>query len=701
MKSELENRVELLEEEVRVLRAELMALKQPPPVVPKKQMLPRIFTIENIDSASAKVPSTTKESSQTNNEKLNTIQKGKPKRSMEETITKALPKVFMVILVLGVLWGLKLVSDYGYLSDAIKIVLAFGLSIGLILAAFILEKKNRSTSAVTISLYGGAFIVGILATAAGAILYDVLNLIIALMIALCYIAYGIAISYLKENEILTSFVVFTSLLLPYLLEYMDFNSVVIVAFIIVLFASMQFVILKHIQKIAFYSAAFFSVLSTFIVWVLQYDQHTLFVIGQIVMTIIFLFSWSRLYRHSDKFKVIHEGLLFGASGCILFNLNIMLFRESFAELYLLLLLGVFVLSSIYMYKAKLSRAFDIVTSFALLILLNIFLVLNIDSSYQMLIMATSAFVGIMLGIRLQAPLMKVIYSTLFGLIALINYTIEDVTPFWQMGHFTLVILLIYMVTAYLYAKHPKKQQTRFEKWMEQFYLIDSVAVVIVLFFVLYIIKMDFAYISTGGDIPYMLFMIIPIATIGSFLVEKKWFSIAIPAMLTLFYSMSVFVLLLSSIVTSDYSSLDILARIISLTVLVALLIDLYMEGRICKKWASVMKGRIETILCAGFVIVLLQIMGMNATLNNSNIISTGVAVTANTLMIFIISSLALLVGREKQWRKMKYTGFGLLMFAILKLFFFDLAALDLLVRAILFIVVGGAGLLLSSRLLKK
>ena len=33
----------------------------------------------------------------------------------------ALPKVFMVILVLGVLWGLKLVSDYGYLSNEVKI----------------------------------------------------------------------------------------------------------------------------------------------------------------------------------------------------------------------------------------------------------------------------------------------------------------------------------------------------------------------------------------------------------------------------------------------------------------------------------------------------------------------------------------------------------------------------------------------------
>ena len=72
----------------------------------------------------------------------------------------------MVILVLGVLWGLKLISDYGYLSDSVKILLAYALSIGLIVLPYILEKKQKSSQAIIISLYGGAFIIGILTTAA-------------------------------------------------------------------------------------------------------------------------------------------------------------------------------------------------------------------------------------------------------------------------------------------------------------------------------------------------------------------------------------------------------------------------------------------------------------------------------------------------------------------------------------------------------
>ena len=121
----------------------------------------------------------------------------------------------------------KLVSDYGFLSDSIKILLGFVLSIGLGICAFIMEKKQKGSRVVALSLYGGAFIVGILSTSAGAILYDVLGLYMALIVALIYIVYGVAISYIKGNEALTVLVVFTSLLLPYLLEYMEFNMMII------------------------------------------------------------------------------------------------------------------------------------------------------------------------------------------------------------------------------------------------------------------------------------------------------------------------------------------------------------------------------------------------------------------------------------------------------------------------------------------
>ena len=60
-----------------------------------------------------------------------------------------------------------------------------------------------------------------------------------------------------------------------------------------------------------------------------------------------------------------------------------------------------------------------------------------------------------------------------------------------------------------------------------------------------------------------------------------------------------------------------------------------------------------------------------------------------------------MVGAKRDWRNVKIMGFALLGIGIFKLIFFDLSALDLLIRSALFIVVGGVGLLLSNRLLRK
>ncbi len=237
MSLELERRIAKLEEEMADLRQELQRLKH-------TQGSEKINTLDArqtmIEQAKLVIPKPTREPLNKPElaPKLAKVpqKEVQPQPTMEERVMWALPKVFMVILVTGVLWGLKLVSDYGYLSNDVKIILAYALSVGLAAIAYALERKKAGSSAITISLYGGAFIVGILTTAASAILYNIIALTPALGITFVYIGYGIAISYFKKNEALTIFVAFTSLLLPYLLEYMDFNAVIISTFVIVLFA---------------------------------------------------------------------------------------------------------------------------------------------------------------------------------------------------------------------------------------------------------------------------------------------------------------------------------------------------------------------------------------------------------------------------------------------------------------------------------
>ncbi len=186
MSLEMEQRIAKLEQEMMDLRHELEGLKRQQPVEKTSAMSAN----KSMDDQFAPKPAQNLKPNANLKPKPTIMtkpeKKVQPQRTLEERIMWALPKLFMVILVMGVLWGLKLVSDYGYLSNEVKIIIAYALSFALAAIAYMLEHKKIGSSAITISLYGGAFIVGILTTAASAILYEIIGLTMALVMAVVY-----------------------------------------------------------------------------------------------------------------------------------------------------------------------------------------------------------------------------------------------------------------------------------------------------------------------------------------------------------------------------------------------------------------------------------------------------------------------------------------------------------------------------------
>lgn len=137
--SELLERIATLEQELHVLRTEVQRLKAH---VKLEQTVP----IQKVVAPTIERPKQPVQKEAPIVEERNAPIK--EDRSLEEIFTRALPRIFMVILVLGVLWGLKLVSDYGFLSDSIKIIGGFALSIGLGIWAFIMEKRQKGSRVV-------------------------------------------------------------------------------------------------------------------------------------------------------------------------------------------------------------------------------------------------------------------------------------------------------------------------------------------------------------------------------------------------------------------------------------------------------------------------------------------------------------------------------------------------------------------------
>ncbi len=156
MSLELERRIAKLEEEMADLRQELSVLKGSQSTEKMNTLDARQSMIKQSEPIKPKPVLESKPIPTKVAEK-----EVQPQPSMEERVMWALPKVFMVILVMGVLWGLKLVSDYGYLSDGVKIILAYVLSVGLAVIAYGLERRKVGSSAITISLYGGGHLLSV------------------------------------------------------------------------------------------------------------------------------------------------------------------------------------------------------------------------------------------------------------------------------------------------------------------------------------------------------------------------------------------------------------------------------------------------------------------------------------------------------------------------------------------------------------
>lgn len=620
-------------------------------------------------------------------------------RSFEEVFLWLLPKVFMLILVLGVLWGLKVISDIGMLTNGVKIMLAYLLSVGLVIIAYLMDRKRPESSRIyTVVLYGGAFIIGILTTAAGAILYAVLPLYTALLLALVYIAYGIIICYVKKNEVLSIFVLFASLLLPYLLEYMDFNGAIIVLYVLVVYSSMQWIFTKHGQSTAMYCSYFFSVAALFIIWSFNEESAWLYTAGLLLLNILFLLVWWRLYKPYSKRRTIHEGLLFSLS---VFTVVLINFIAEEAAGPLLALLIAYSAMAVYALKRQENRVMDILATLALLVVINIVLDLELAESLELLLLPFAAFSGLILALKLDAIFMKAVYSVVFAINIIAQIMIYEVQPFWTAEHLNYLVIMLYLVILFWFFRFKNKPQRGTQLEANTLHLtVDIFPVLAVLYFFIYFAKIDLAYLS-NDRYPYAAMLLLALVMLLSFFVSENLIGRALRYMLIIAFALAYINLLPTHFVQGFDIWLNLFVRFIYVLILIAVVADLFKKGFLYRSWLSKTKINVDTTVTLGIVFSMILMYSILEQAKFEKIISPLFAITMKTLLLFLTATASLWISAAEQYRKVRITGYCLIAIAMFKLFFFDLDSLDLIIRAVLFMLIGAVGLLLSNRLLTK
>ena len=687
--SEMLERIAALEQELRLLKTEVQHLKQHvkieqavpvkkekvTPIVPAKQPVPNTAAVPR--EAPVSVPK-------------------KEKRSLEEMFTRALPRIFTIILVLGVLWGLKLVSDYGFLSDSVKIIAGFALSIGLGACSYFMEKKQKGSRVVALSLYGGAFIVGILTTAAGAILYDVLTLYVALIFALLYIVYGVFISYVKGNEALTALVVFTSLLLPYLLEYMQFSGIIIGIFIVLLFAVVQIVIWKHTQRKALYIGTAFSVLALAVVSMFHDERLVFFAFAVIAVFSLFLVSFLKLYSSNSK---IHASLLFTFTVVVLSLINGILSREQTPLLIGLILFLCIVAGALYIVFKRADRLLiDMFGTLSAIVLLNIITQLNISSDMTLLLMIVVAFGGLVVAVKHSILFMKWVKGLTFSILAFFVLMFYEVEPFFSMKHLNIVVVIAMLVVLYrvllLYKGTPDEEKKRLFK------LEDVYPSLLYLVALLYVWKLDWAYMPQHYT-TFLAFSVIAFAFAAVLLIKRDIVGQVLPWLAAGIFGIAGLVLLSTVWVDDRTVIVALLMRILYFAIVWGIVADCWEQGWIYKNYKMFFSRYTEQLTIASMIISIIWLFSITNFMNFHELINWSSAVILNTVFIFIFACLSLFLAAKRSYSNLKMVGIGLLFFGIIKMIFFDLSELDILIRSILFIIIGAIGLVISNKLLVK
>jgi len=122
----------------------------------------------------------------------------------------------MFILLLGVLWGLKVGMDNGFITNPVRIVMGYA-GTGL-LYYFGMKYYGKKNKVFGLTLLGGFIALGILTTFAAHHLYGYFSFIVAFIIGVAYIAAGLWLSEITKSETLSIFSAIAGFLLPFLLE---------------------------------------------------------------------------------------------------------------------------------------------------------------------------------------------------------------------------------------------------------------------------------------------------------------------------------------------------------------------------------------------------------------------------------------------------------------------------------------------------
>ncbi|TYS17768.1 DUF2339 domain-containing protein [Rossellomorea vietnamensis] len=149
-----------------------------------------------------------------------------------------LPRVFILVLILGVLWGYKAMVDIGLITEPIRILLGYALAGFFVWLGERQVKKGRN--ALGQILIGGAIPILILSTFAGNVLYGIIPGSLAFIVNVIWVILGIYLSDRHNSQPIAVLSSITGFLVPFLIEGTSTNILLFTGYEVLFFIALLF-----------------------------------------------------------------------------------------------------------------------------------------------------------------------------------------------------------------------------------------------------------------------------------------------------------------------------------------------------------------------------------------------------------------------------------------------------------------------------
>ncbi|KZE37712.1 hypothetical protein AV656_09260 [Bhargavaea cecembensis] len=602
-----------------------------------------------------------------------------------------LPRVFMVILLLGVLWGLKVSFDMGWITEGVRVALGY---LGSILLGYLGYRSIRgSRRGFGLTLWGGTIALGILTTFAANQLYGYLPLIPAFLIGIAYIAAGIYASIRTNSETLTIFTAIAGFLLPFLLEGEGASAVMFCAYVLILFLSLFYVSVRSRHRVTFY--ALFLLFNMTLYMYLLLDgvrggYENLVAATALIQHLALLFFYLKgsIPRFIFTEVLLYVNFVFGL-------IWIMLFDEPILQVAYGVLAVLYAALAVYAYMLKDSSLQDILTTMAVAAFAVFILSFRMDGpAVQLMLLFVVGAAGIWAGLRSGAMRTLAVSGGLYALGSLSTVSFGWFREFFSAEH--AVWLMFIGTLALVYAAFYQHRPAWIKTSQIDAALIAGQIVVLIYMFRLSGVLLRDAELAFGPEW-HLRIGIIGLLAFGSYFLHRSAHGRYVAGAGAIEF-ITLGVLLLFMPMTGWQGGGFWLSLAVSLLFAagVTYLSVKAIRGQIGEK------RRLEVPTVA-FLLQFLYFFLLNKWLfsgvrefdwENETVLFV------HTFLLFLFAFVSITAGRKMNWKAVRNAGIVLLALSFSKLFIVDLASVSVVIRALLFTAVGAAGLIYSRTLQK-